>query len=203
LIRNCRLSAIREAPWIQASGFWIPRPVSCILFPVSPIPVPQIPKSAFRFPRFRLSYLSFAICHLSYAALAASCSTEITKGRLVGDTGISSTESEKTNYPPNHLSEQTFVFTSPMGYESKHFATADDTKVALKTIEKLDSTANAHRFIAIPIAAAKGNSTTAEVMVYDTRRQSLVNDSVYRLANTPASGQTLKLDDITAIFESP
>jgi hypothetical protein len=149
--------------------------------------------------RVRLSHLSSVICYLSFAALAAC---DITKGRLVGDTGLNSTESEKTNYPPSHLSEQTFVFTSPMGYESKHFATAEETKIALKLTEKLEPADSAHRFVAIPIAAAKGNSTTAEVMVYDTRRQTLVGDSVYRLANTPAPGQTLKLDDITAIFET-
>jgi hypothetical protein len=148
----------------------------------------------------RLSHLSFVICYLSFAALAAC---DFTKGRLVGDTGLSSSESEKTNYPPSRLSEQTFVFTSPMGYESKHFATAEETKIALKSIQKLGPPDRAHRFIAIPVAAAKGNSTTAEVMVYDNRRLTLVGDSVYRLANTPAFGQTLKLDDITATFESP
>jgi hypothetical protein len=168
--------ANREALWIPDSEF-------CILNPVS---------------RFRLARLLYVSCYLSFVALAAC---DFTKGRLVGDTGLSSTESEKTNYPPSHLSEQTFVFTSPMGYESKHFATAEETKIALKLTESLEP--GAHRFVAIPIAAAKGNSTTAEVMVYDTRRQTLVGDSVYRLANTPALGQTLKLDDITAIFESP
>jgi hypothetical protein len=40
-------------------------------------------------------------------------------------------------------------------------------------------------------------------MVYDNRKQILVGDSVYRLANTPASGQTLKLDGIVAVFVTP
>ena len=112
-------------------------------------------------------------------------------------------EAEKTNYPPNRLAEQTFVFSNPIGYESKHFATDEETKIAMKVARKLGSGDDSHRFIAIPIASARGNSTTAEVMVYDNRKQSLVGDSVYRLANTPASGQPLKLDDVTAVFATP
>jgi hypothetical protein len=135
--------------------------------------------------------------------ICSACTSDPTKGHLVGDTGISRSESEKTNYPPNKLAEQTFVFTSPMGYESKHFATADETKIALKASQKLGSADEAHRFIAVPVASAKGNSTAAEVMIYDNRKQTLLGDSVYRLANTPASGQSLKLDEITATFETP
>jgi hypothetical protein len=140
---------------------------------------------------------------LPLVLLLSDCSTDITKGRLVGDTGINQGEAEKTNYPPNRLAEQTFVFSNPIGYESKHFATAEETKIAMKIAHKLGSGDDSHRFIAIPIASASGNSTTAEVMVYDNRKQSLVGDSVYRLANTPASGQPMKLDDVTAVFATP
>jgi hypothetical protein len=134
--------------------------------------------------------------------ILSSCSTDLTKGRLVGDTGINQGEAEKTNYPPNKLAEQTFVFSNAIGYESKHFATDDETKIALKVARRLSGDDN-QRFVAIPIASAKGNSTTAEVMVYDNRKKTLVSDSVYRLANTPASGQPLKLDNVTAVFASP
>jgi hypothetical protein len=137
------------------------------------------------------------------ALVLSSCSTDLTKGRLVGDTGINQTEAEKTNYPPNKLAEQTFVFSNPVGYESKHSATDDETKIAMKVAHKLGPADANQRFVAIPIASAKGNSTTAEVMVYDNRKQILVGDSVYRLANTPASGQTLKLDGIVAVFVTP
>jgi hypothetical protein len=133
--------------------------------------------------------------------LCSACNSDPTKGHLVGGTGTS--ESEKTNYPPSKLAEQTFVFTSPMGYESKHFATADESKIALRATQKLGPADEGQRYIAVPVASAKGNSTAAEVMVYDNRKQTLVGDSVYRLANTPASGQTLKLDAITAIFVTP
>ncbi len=140
---------------------------------------------------------------LPLVLLLSDCSTDITKGRLVGDTGMNQGEAEKTNYPPNRLAEQTFVFSNPIGYESKHFATDEETKIAMKVARKLGSGDDSHRFIAIPIASARGNSTAAEVMVYDNRKQSLVGDSVYRLANTPASGQPLKLDDVTAVFATP
>jgi hypothetical protein len=135
--------------------------------------------------------------------LFSACSNDLSKGHLVGDTGIGRSESEKTNYPPNKLAEQTFVFSSPMGYESKHFASAEETKIAIKATQKLEPTDDAQRFIAIPVASAEGNSTAAEVMVYDNRKHTLVGDSVYRLANTPASGQPLKLDEVTAIFVTP
>lgn len=135
--------------------------------------------------------------------LLSSCSNDITKGRLVGDTSINQSEAEKTNYPPNKLAEQTFVFSNPISYESKHFASDDETKMALRVARKLGSGDGQPRFVAIPIASAKGNSTTAEVMVYDSRKQTLVGDSVYRLASTPASGQPLNLDGITAVFETP
>ena len=140
---------------------------------------------------------------LPLVLLLSDCSTDITKGRLVGDTGINQGEAEKTNYPPNRLAEQTFVFSNPIGYESKHFATDEETKIAMKVARKLGSADDGYRFIAIPTASARGNSTTAEVMVYDNRKQSLLGDSVYRLANTPASGQPLKLDDVTAVFVTP
>lgn len=140
---------------------------------------------------------------LPLVLLLSDCSTDITKGRLVGDTVMNQGEAEKTNYPPNRLAEQTFVFSNPIGYESKHFATDEETKIAMKVARKLGSGDDSHRFIAIPVASARGNSTTAEVMVYDNRKQSLVGDSVYRLANTPASGQPLKLDDVTAVFATP
>jgi hypothetical protein len=138
----------------------------------------------------------------SLVLLLCSCSSDITKGHLVGDTGINQSESEKANYPPSKLAEQTFIFSNPMGYQSKHFATADEAKIAMKAAQKLGSGDDNPRFVAVPVAVAKGNSTSAEVMVYDNRKQ-MLGDSVYRLANTPASGQTLKLDDITAVFASP
>jgi hypothetical protein len=140
---------------------------------------------------------------LPLVLLLSDCSTDITKGRLVGDTSITQGEAEKTNYPPNKLPEQTFVFSGPIGYESKHSATDEETKIALKAVRKLGSGYDNQRFIAIPVASAKGNSTTAEVMVYDNRKQILIGESVYRLANTPASGQPLKLDDVTAVYASP
>jgi hypothetical protein len=135
--------------------------------------------------------------------LLPNCSTDITKGRLVGDTGINQREAEKTNYPPNKLAEQTFVLTNPMRYESKRSATDEETRVALKAVRRLGPRDESHRFLAIPIASAKGNSTTAEVMVYDSRKQTLAGEFVYRLANTPASGQPLKLDEVTAVFVGP
>jgi hypothetical protein len=140
---------------------------------------------------------------LPLVLLFSDCSTDITKGRLVGDTSINQGEAEKTSYPPYKLPEQTFVFSNPVGYESKHFATNEETKIALKAVRKLGSGYENQRFIAIPIAAAKGNSTTAEVMVYDNRKHTLVDESVYRLANTPASGQPLKLDEVYAVYASP
>jgi hypothetical protein len=140
---------------------------------------------------------------LPLVLLLSDCGTDVTKGRLVGDTGITQREAEKTSYPPNRLPEQTFVFSNPVGYESKHFATEEETKIALKAVRKLGSGHDNQRFVAIPIASAQGNSTTAEVMVYDNRKQTLVSESVYRLANTPASGQPLKLDDVNAVYASP
>jgi hypothetical protein len=139
---------------------------------------------------------------LPVVLLLSACSTDITKGRLVGDTGLSQNQAENTNYPPSKLAEQTFVFSSPMGYESKHPATNDETKLAMKMGRKLENH-KSDRFVAIPIASAKGNSTTADVMVYDNRSQQLVGDSVYRLAHTPAAGQPLRLDDHTAVFAIP
>jgi hypothetical protein len=150
---------------------------------------------------FRIVY-SFAAL-LSAVLLLSGCSTDLSKGRLVGDTGINQGEAEKTNYPPNKLAEQTFVLANPIGYESKRWATNEETKIALKAVRKLGNGGDNQRFIAIPIVSAKGNSTTAEVMVYDSRKQTLVDESVYRLANTPASGQPLKLDEVTAVFFSP
>ena len=135
--------------------------------------------------------------------LLADCGTDITKGRLVGDTSINQGEAEKASYPPNKLPEQTFVFSNPIGYESKHSATDEETRIALKAVRKLGSGYDNQRFVAIPIASAKGNSTSAEVMVYDNRKQTLVGESVYRLANTPASGQPLKLDEVNAVYGSP
>jgi hypothetical protein len=150
---------------------------------------------------FRIEY-SLAV-PLSAVLLLSACSTDLSKGRLVGDTGINQGEAEKTNYPPNKLAERTFVLANPIGYESKRWATNEETKIALKAVRKLGNADDNQRFIAIPIVSAKGNSTTAEVMVYDSRKQTLVDESVYRLANTPASGQPLKLDEVTAVFFSP
>ena len=143
------------------------------------------------------------LAFLPLVFLLSSCSNDITKGRLIGDTGVSQDQAEKTNYPPSKLPEQTFVFTAPISYESKRFASDDDTKIVLKAVRKLAPGDDQQRFLAIPVASARGNSTTAEVMVYDKREQTLITDSVYRLANTPASGQSLNLDGITAVFVTP
>jgi hypothetical protein len=140
---------------------------------------------------------------LPLVLLLSDCGTDITKGRLVGDTNINQGEVEKTSYPPNKLPEQTFVFSNPISYESKRSASDEETKIAWRAVRKLGSGYNNQRFIAIPIASAKGNSTTAEVMVYDSRKQTLVGESVYRLANTPASGQPLKLDEVNAVYVNP
>ena len=150
---------------------------------------------------FRILYSIAAL--LPAVLILSDCSTDLAKGRLVGDTSINQGEAEKTNYPPNKLAERTFVFANPIGYESKRWATDEETKIALKVVRKLGPADDNQRFIAIPIASAKGNSTSAEVMVYDSRKQTLVGESVYRLANTPASGQPLKLDQVTAVFVSP
>jgi hypothetical protein len=150
---------------------------------------------------FRIQHSIAAL--LPAVLLLSDCSTDLTKGRLVGDTDINQGEAEKTNYPPNKLAERTFVFANPIAYESKRRATDEETKIALKVVRKLGPADDNQRLIAIPIAFAKGNSTTAEVMVYDNRKQTLVGESVYRLANTPASGQPLKLDEVTAVFVSP
>src|SRR5260221_8255437 len=129
---------------------------------------------------------------LALVLLLSACSTDITKGRLVGDTGIDQGEADKTNYPPNRLAEQTFIFSNPIGYESKHFATDEETKIAMKVGRKLGSGDDNHPFIAIPVASARGNSTTAEVMVYDSRNKSLVGNSLYRLSKHRASGHAMK-----------
>ena len=150
---------------------------------------------------FRIQHSIAAL--LPAVLLLSDCSTDLTKGRLVGDADINQGEAEKTNYPPNKLAERTFVFANPIAYESKRRATDEETKIALKVVRKLGPADDNQRLIAIPIAFAKGNSTTAEVMVYDNRKQTLVGESVYRLANTPASGQPLKLDQVTAVFVSP
>jgi hypothetical protein len=167
---------------------------------------PSASKGVFVPSYLAVGYQLFALIRLGLLPLfflLSSCSNDITKGRLIGDTGISRGEAEKTNYPPSKLPEQTFVFSAPISYESKRFASDDDTKIALKAVRKLGSGYDQQRFVAIPVASAKGTSTTAEVMVYDNRKQTLVSDSVYHLANTPASGQPLNLDGITAVFVMP
>jgi len=174
----------------------------------SVVPISGCTESWILILRFCILWFVFRILYSIAALLPAvlilsDCSTDLGKGHLVGDTGINQGEAEKTNYPPNKLAERTFVFANPIGYESKRWATDEETKIALKVVRKIGPADDNQRFIAIPIASAKGNSTIAEVMVYDSRKQTLVGESVYRLANTPASGQPLKLDQLTAVFASP
>src|ERR1700732_1594887 len=150
---------------------------------------------------FRILYSMAAL--LPAVLILSDCSTDLAKGRLVGDTGINQGEAEKTNYPPNKLAERTFVFANPIGYDSKRWATDEDTEIAQKVVRKLGPADDNQRFIAIPIASAKGNSTSAEVMVYDSRKQTLVGESVYRLAHTPWARQPQRHEPDHAVFLCP
>jgi hypothetical protein len=120
-------------------------------------------------------------------------------GHLV-DQGRS--DAERTNYPPETLKEQTFVLSSPISYESKRDGTSDDIHTAMKLGAKIVRSTGTKGFIAVPVNSAQGTTTIADVMVYDTARHSLLNNTVYRFGYTPPAGQTLQLDAITAVFQT-
>ena len=109
---------------------------------------------------------------------------------------------EQTNYPPETLREQTFVQSNPISYQEKRDGTSDDIHTASKLGAKLARETGTNGLIAVPVNAAQGSTTFAEVMVYDSARHSLVNNTVYRFSYTPPAGQTLQLDGITAVFQT-
>jgi len=119
-------------------------------------------------------------------------------GRLVENGG----SAEQTNYPPETLKEQTFVLSTPVPYQSKRDATSDDIHTASKLAAKVVRSTGSNGLIAVPVSSAQGATTIADVMVYDTARHALVNNTVYRFGYTPPPGQTLQLDDITAVFRA-
>ena len=120
-------------------------------------------------------------------------------GRLVDE---STRVAEQTNYPPETLREQTFVLSNPIAYQSKRDGTSDDIHTASKWGAKIARATGTKGLIAVPVNSAQGTTTIADVMVYDTARHSLVNNTVYRFSYTPPAGQTLQLDGITAVFKS-
>jgi hypothetical protein len=114
----------------------------------------------------------------------------------------STRDAERTNYPPETLKEQTFVLSNPISYESKREGTSDDIHTAMKLGAKITRSAGTKGLIAVPVNSAQGTTTIADVMVYDTARHSLLNNTVYRFSYTPPAGQTLQLDGITAVFQT-
>jgi hypothetical protein len=119
-------------------------------------------------------------------------------GRLVENGGAA----EQTNYPPETLKEQTFVLSNPVPYQSKRDATSEDIRTASKLAIKVMRSTGSNGLIAVPVSSAQGATTIADVMVYDTVRHALVNDTVYRFGYTPPAGQSLQLDGITAVFRA-
>jgi hypothetical protein len=111
-------------------------------------------------------------------------------------------DAERANYPPETLREQTFVLSNPISYESKRDGTSDDIRAATKLGGKITRSTGSKGLIAVPVNSAQGATTIADVMVYDTARHSLVNNTVYRFSYTPPAGQPLQLDDITAVFQT-
>jgi hypothetical protein len=111
-------------------------------------------------------------------------------------------DAEQTNYPPETLKEKTFVLTNPVSYQSKRDGTSDDIHAATKIGGKIARATASKGLIAVPVNSAQGSTTIADVMVYDTARHSLVNNTVYRFSYTPPAGQTLQLDSITAVFQT-
>ena len=111
-------------------------------------------------------------------------------------------DAERTNYPPETLKEQTFVLSSPISYESKRDGTSDDIHTATKLGTKIARSSGTKGLIAVPVNSAQGSTTIADVMVYDTARHSLLNNTVYRFSYTPPAGQSLQLDSITAVFQT-
>ena len=111
-------------------------------------------------------------------------------------------DAEQTNYPPETLKEKTFVLSNPVSYQSKRDATSDDIHTATKIGGKIARATASKGLVAVPVNSAQGATTTADVMVYDTARHSLVNNTVYRFSYTPPAGQTLQLDGVTAVFQT-
>jgi hypothetical protein len=109
-------------------------------------------------------------------------------------------DAEQTNYPPETLKEKTFVLSNPVAYQSKRDGTPDDIHIATKTGDKIARATASKGLIAVPVNSAQGSTTTADVMVYNATRHSLVNNTVYRFSYTPPTGQTLQLDGLTAVF---
>jgi len=119
-------------------------------------------------------------------------------GRLVENGG----SAEQANYPPETLKEQTFVLSNPVPYQSKRDATSEDIRAASKLAVKVVRSTGSNGLIAVPVSSAQGATTLADVMVYDTARHALVNNTVYGFGYTPPPGQTLQLDGITAVFRA-
>ena len=104
-------------------------------------------------------------------------------------------------YPPKTLSEKTFVLSTPITYQAKRAATSLDSAAAQTAANRLGSVRTKSHYLAVPVAAHRGERASSDVMIYDPKTQTLVGDTVYELAYTPASGQVLQLDGFTAIFE--
>ena len=121
----------------------------------------------------------------------AACSADPFKGQLTTE---NNQNEPVTNYPPGTLQEQTFVLNQPVRYESKRPATQDEMRTATKRAGKLGEAIGNARLVAIPVSSARGNTTVADVMVYDTRRHALATETVYRIGYTPPSGQSLQLE---------
>ena len=120
-------------------------------------------------------------------------------GHLV-DEGTS--DAGQTNYPPEKLKEQTFVLSNPIAYQSKRDGTSDEIHSASKLGAKLARSTGGKSLIGVSVNTAQGATTIADVMVYDTGRHGLLNNTVYRFSYTPPAGQTLQLDGITAVFQT-
>jgi len=120
-------------------------------------------------------------------------------GHLVGE---GTSDAGQTNYPPEKLKEQTFVLSNPIAYQSKRDGTSDEIRSASKLAAKVARATTTKGLIAVSVNSAQGATTIADVMVYDTGRHSLLNNTVYRFSYTPPAGQTLQLDSITAVFQT-
>ena len=106
-------------------------------------------------------------------------------------------------YPPRTLPEKTFVLSTPITYQTKRVATSFDSAAAMRAANRLGSITTKSRYLAVPVAAHRGETASSDVMIYDPETQTLIGDTVYQLAYTPASGQLLQLDGFNAVFELP
>jgi hypothetical protein len=129
----------------------------------------------------------------------AACSAGPFNGHLTNE---NNEKESGTNYPPRTLQEETFVLNQSVSYESKRPATAQETKAAIKRGGKLTGAIDNAHFLAIPVSAARGDTTRADVMIYDARKHVVIGNTVYRIGYTPPSGQSLSLDGTTAVFEA-